>query len=248
MTGFFDLTSPLLTSLDQALVPLLPAAGRLAVWGLVGASISMALYALLSPQERLRRVKTSAQEAKVALDGHDGSFSEAMPLIGRMLRSSMAQLGLVLGPAVLASLPVLFMIVWLSGAYGYFLPQPVSEVPLRVEPSGLEARWLPEDREAGTTVTEHPRIQVVDAAERVVDTLDIDAAVTSLHKRQWWNSLIANPLGYLPTDGTLERIEIALPRQEVLSLGPGWLRGWEVVFFCALIAASLAIKIVFRLV
>ncbi len=248
MTGFFDLTSPLLTTLDQALAPLLPAAGRLAVWGLVAASISMALYALLSPQGRLRRVKASAQDARLALDGHDGSLGEAMPLIGRMFRSALAQLGLVLGPAVLASLPVLFMIVWLSGAYGYFMPQPASEVPLRVEPRGLEARWLPEDRASGSATAPVPRIQVVDAAERVVDTLSIDAAVTSLHKRQWWNSLIANPLGYLPMDGALERVEIALPRQEVITLGPGWLRGWEAVFFCALIAASFAIKIIFRLV
>ncbi|NIA67435.1 hypothetical protein HBA54_02410 [Pelagibius litoralis] len=253
MTGLLDLTSPFLSTLDQPLAALLPAAGRLAVWGLVAASLSMALYALLSPQRRLRGVKAAAAEARQALDDHEGGVAEAMPLIGRMFRSALAQLGLVLGPAVLASLPVLFMIVWLSGTYGHFLPDSITAVDLRVEPSGLAARWLPEEGgEVGNPPSTAPRIQVIDAADQVIETVEIDAAVTSLHKRQWWNSLIANPLGYLPAEGVLERIDIDLPRQEVLSLGsdwlPGWMRGWEAVFFAALLAASLAIKFIFRLV
>src|SRR3546814_19779777 len=72
--------------------------------------------------------------------------------------------------------------------------------------------------------------------------------LTSLHKEQWWNVLIANPLGYLAADSPLELVEIALPRREVLPFGPWWLRTWEFVFFTTLVAASLAIKLLFRLV
>src|SRR3546814_14368405 len=72
--------------------------------------------------------------------------------------------------------------------------------------------------------------------------------LTSLHKEQWWNVLIANPLGYLAADSPLELVEIDLPRREVLPFGPWWLRTWEFVFFTTLVAASLAIKLLFRLV
>ncbi|WP_420347944.1 hypothetical protein [Pelagibius sp.] len=258
MTGLLDLTSPLLSTLDQGLAPLLGPAARVAVWGLAAACISMALYALLSPQGRLRRVKAAAEDARLALDRHEGSFAEAMPLIGAMLRRALAQLGLVLGPAVLASLPVLFVIVWLSGAFGHFIPASLNAVPLAVEPQGLAARWIaPAETGRGPAVgmpggagPGAPRalIEVIDAQERVVDSIAFSQPVTSVHKRHWWNLLIANPLGYLPAEGALERVEIALPRQEIVNLGPDWLRGWEAVFFTALVAASLAIKLVFRLV
>ncbi|WP_299391741.1 hypothetical protein [Pelagibius sp.] len=258
MTGLLDLTSPLLSTLDEGLSPLLAPAWRVAVWGLVAACISMALYALLSPQRRLRHVKAGAEDARRALDSHEGSLGEAMPLIAAMLRRALAQLGLVLGPAVLASLPVLFVIVWMSGAFGHFIPSSLTVVPLSVEPQGLAARWIEPQRSGGTpagdavvqAAPEAPRalIEVIDAQERVVDSIAFSEPVTSLHKRHWWNLLIANPLGYLPAEGALERVEIALPRQEIIGMGPDWLRGWEVLFFTALVGASLAIKLVFRLV
>ena len=258
MTGLLDLTSPLLSTLDQGLAPLLAPAWRVVVWGLVAACISMALYALLSPQGRLRGVKAEAEDARRALDSHEGSLGEAMPLIAAMLRRALAQLGLVLGPAVLASLPVLFVIVWMSGAFGHFIPTSLNAVPLSVEPQGLAARWTEPRGGSSPPVGEAviddtagmPRalIEVIDAQERVVDSIAFSEPVTSLHKRHWWNLLIANPLGYLPAEGMLERVEIALPRQEIIRLGPDWLRGWEGLFFTALVAASLAIKLLFRLV
>ncbi|WP_299391031.1 hypothetical protein [Pelagibius sp.] len=249
MTGLFDLASPLLTALDRSLAPLIPPAGRLAVWGLVAASLSMALYAVLSPQQRLREGKAAAAEARFALEAYEGQLKDAMPLIVQVQKRALAQLGLVLGPAVLASLPILFMIVWLSGAYGHFIPESVASVRLSVEPPGMIVRWLSEAEDRWAVGSDAAvRIEVSDPDRQMVERVELTAAVTSLHKRRWWNLLIANPIGYLPPDGALERIEIALPRQDVLGFGPDWLRGWESVFFTALVAASLGIKAVFRLV
>jgi hypothetical protein len=76
----------------------------------------------------------------------------------------------------------------------------------------------------------------------------LSAPVTVLHKTQWWNVLVANPLGYLPPDSPLDRVEIDLPRRELLPFGPWWLRTWEFVFFTTLVAVSLVIKMLFRLV
>jgi hypothetical protein len=63
----------------------------------------------------------------------------------------------------------------------------------------------------------------------------------------WWNRLIGNPLGYLPDDGPVERIDIDLPPRHVLSVGPEWVRTWLMPFFGALLVTSLLIKIVFRI-
>ena len=240
----------MLTWLDEALAAVLPAAGRLVLWGLVAAVLSMALYAALSPQQRLRRVRDEAVEARRALDRHEGSFEEARPLMARMFATSLKQLGLVLTPAVLASLPLLFMLTWLYGAYGYVLPERPGEVNLRTQPEGYEASVQPSQvaSSSGVPTADAPSLVVRDGRGRVVEQRPLTAPVTSLHKEQWWNLLIANPLGYLPGDSPLEWVEIDLPRREVLDVGPWWLRTWEFMFFTTLVAASIAIKLLFRLV
>jgi hypothetical protein len=249
--GLFDLAGPVLAWLDQALSAVLPAAGRLVLWGLVASALSMALYAALSPQQRLRRVRDEAVEARRALDRFEGSFSEARPLMAAMFATSMKQLALVLTPAVLASLPLLFMLVWLHGAFGYVLPERQGEVDLRTQPEGYQASVQPDQVASSSgapVVAETPSLIVRDGRGRVVEQRPLSAPVTSLHKQQWWNLLIANPLGYLADDSPLEWVEIDLPRREVLPFGPWWVRTWEFVFFTTLVATSLAIKLLFRLV
>jgi hypothetical protein len=248
--GLFDLAGPALSWLDRALAAAVPDAGRLVLWGLFAATVSMALYAVLSPQHRLRRVRDEAVEARRALDGHDGSFEEARPLMARMFATSMKQLGLVLTPAVAASLPLLFMLTWLYGAYSYTLPDQPGAVDLRTAPVGYEASIRPSQLAASApvAVSGAPTLVVQDGRGRVVDERPLTAPVTTLHKERWWNVLIANPIGYLADDSPLELVEMDLPRREVLSAGPWWMRTWEFVFFTTLVATSLAIKLLFRLV
>lgn len=255
--GLFDLAGPVLSWLDQALAAIVPAAGRLVLWGLVAAVLSMALYAALSPQHRLRRVRDDAVDARRALDRFEGSFEEARPLMARMFATSMKQLGLVLAPAVLASLPLLFMLAWLHGAFSYALPARADAVDLRTLPEGYEASVQPSQvaSSAGLSgtysavpVADPPSLVVRDGRGRVVEERPLNAPVTTLHKEQWWNLLIANPLGYLAEDSPLEWVEIDLPRRELLPVGPWWMRTWEFIFFTTLVAASLAIKFLFRLV
>ncbi len=250
--GLFDLAGPLLSWLDQALSAVLPAAGRLVLWGLVAAVFSMGLYAALSPQQRLRRVRDQAVQARRALDGYEGSFAGARPLMAAMFAAAMKQLALVLAPALLASLPLLFMLAWLHGAFGYALPE--QGVNLRTLPPGYEATLRPGDPapdvapDAARALEAPPSLEVRDGRGRIVEQRPLSAPVTMLHKERWWNLLIANPIGYLAEDSPLEWVEIDLPRQEVLPLGPWWLRTWEFVFFTTLVAAAFAIKLLFRLV
>src|SRR3546814_20740204 len=98
----------------------------------------MALYAALSPQQRLRRIRDEAVEARHALDRHEGSFEEARPLMAAMFATSLKQLAVVLLPAVLASLPLLFILAWLYRAYRHVfpvLPDAVRQPPLPPGPN-----------------------------------------------------------------------------------------------------------------
>ena len=200
----------------------------------------MGAYWLLSPQKRIAQAKADAIAARRALDAYDGEFAGAWPLIGSVLGAAMRQLGLVTVPALLASLPVLALLVWLSTAYGYAFPSD-AEIPVRTLPEAGATRAQPVQAQAGHEVV------VLDGAGNVVERISLSAPVPTIHKRQWWNALIGNPIGYLPDSSRLEWIELGLPQKEYLPVGPAWLRAWYVVFLGVLLAASLAIKVAARI-
>lgn len=245
--GLLDLPAPVLAWLDGAFGLAAPPTLRLVIWGVIGAVVSMGLYWALSPQARIARVKAEALRARRALDAYDGPFAGAWPLMRDMLRLAFRQLGLVTWPAVVASLPVLCLLVWISSSYGYGFPEAApapAEVAVRTFPEQLEARLV---GDSGDPARARLEVVLADPSGRIVERVPLAAPITSLHKRQWWNALIGNPAGYLPDDAPVDWIELDLPERQYLPLGPAWARSWYVVFFAALLAASLAIKLAARI-
>ncbi|MGI8740838.1 MAG: hypothetical protein ACR2KU_14930 [Gammaproteobacteria bacterium] len=252
--GIFDVPAPLFAWLDSHANSFASPTLRIILWALVSAVISMGLYWLLSPQQRIADVKRRALEARRALDAYDGEFAGAWPRISEMLRLSLKQVGIVTMPAVLASLPILCVLVWLSTTYGHVYPSDYAQVDMRAYPQGqVQPRWShtgdarDEGAQGRASNSNVPIIELVDNRQNVLDSIPLKAPVTTIHKRQWWNSLFGNPAGYLSPDERVEGIEIDLPSQEVLGFGPGWMRSWEFLFFVVLLIASIAIKVIFRI-
>ena len=235
--GVLDLPAPLLQWADSQMT-MLPTLLRVIVWGTVAGLASMWLYRLISPQERIARGKQAQLDARRSLDEFDGELSEAWPLLRRLLSVSLAQVGRVAVPAVVASIPVLFVLVWLSTAYGHAFPE--SRAPaLRITPATLDAAW--------SASQDGPQIRVWDESGGTSFAVRVAAPVTVIEHRRWWNMLIGNPAGYLEPGSPAQRIEIVLPRRQLLEVGPRWMRGWELPFFAALIAASLLLKRMLRI-
>lgn len=78
-------------------------------------------------------------------------------------------------------------------------------------------------------------------------TLPLEHDIPIIHKKRWWNLLIANPLGYLPKDGSTDVIHINLPGAVFIGSGPGWIRGWMFSFFITLLLSSILFKRLLRL-
>ena len=241
--GLLDLPAPVFAWLDDYLGLLAAPAFRLVLWGVAAAVVSMLLYRAISPQGRISRAKAEAVQARRALDGYDGEFAGAWPLMRRSMGLAMRQFGLVLWPAVAASLPILCLIVWLSTAYGHAFPRPGAEVEVRTFPNQHSARLVSKEGAAPPV----PRIQVDDGNGRTISDVVLQAPVSTVHKREWWNALIGNPAGYLPDASPVDRIEVDLPRREYHQLGPWWLRSWEALFFSALVIGSIALKVGLRI-
>lgn len=237
--GLFDLPAPLFAWLDGALARILPDLLRVILWGAVGGIVSMLLFRALSRQQRLGELKREQRVVRESLDGYDGPMGEAWPLLGRMLGLSFRQVGLVLGPAIIASLPALSVIVWTSNEFGHRYPPARGSIQVSTLPDGLRADW---SRDSSA-----PGVEVRDSDGELLEQVRLHAPVPVIHKRQWWNALIANPAGYLPDTSPVERLEIALPELELVPFGPAWLRTWEGVFFTALLVCSLALKFALRI-
>jgi hypothetical protein len=237
--GAFDLPAPLFAWLDDQ-ASMLPPVVRLIGWGLLAGWLSMGLYRLLSPQQRIRRGKAEIERARQALDAYDGDLAGGWPLIRRLLRLALRQVGRVGGPGLVASLPLLSLLGWLVPAYGYAYPEPGVSPAIHTRPPHPYMEWV-DGRHAGSPGTA-PRVVIADHLRRVVADVTLHEPIPVIHERHWWNMLFGNPLGYLPPDRGLERIRIELPRKSYLPFVPSWLRGWEVCFFVPLLASSLALK------
>lgn len=232
--GLLDLPAPLFEAVDRHLLAALPPLARLIVWAVLAAIASILIYRLVSPQARIAATKAEAAAARRRLNAHRGDFESALPLMRRSLGLALLQVLLVLPGALIGSLPVLSLLVWLDGVYARDFPVAPAAPAVEVSPAGDYAgNWHGEA--AGG------RIEIVDRSGRQVATLRLDKPVPQIERRHWWNALIANPVGYLPDAGPLERVTVALPEREYLPVGPGWARSWIAVVLPVLLVASLAI-------
>jgi hypothetical protein len=238
--GLFDLPAPLFTWITSQLSDYLPPVTLIVLWALVGAVIATELYRLLSPQHRLAAVKAELRAAQRDLSGYDGELAGAWPRMGRLLRLALQRIALILPAAILSSLPLLSLIVWLDTAYSRSFPDSAEPAAPTIAAPGFGAQWR------DTTEKLPRRLVVTDEAGKVVADVVVRAPVDRIEKRHWWNLLFGNPAGYLPAETPVDRIDLPVERREMIAVGPPWLRGWEAMFFVPLLVGALTLNLLRR--
>jgi hypothetical protein len=252
--GVFDLFSPGFSWLDALLGEVSSPLLRLTLWGIAGSALSMWLYVRFSSQEKLAQLKLKLIETRQSLAQYDNDFKGALEITQQLLMLSLKQLGLVIGPTILASLPVLFLLLWLGTTYNYYLPTSGTLIEVKLLPSQVKPQWNPQARKGLAegqwqimwSTAEQP-LQLYDSTGQLITTFPWSQAIPILHKRQWWNFFIGNPVGYIPKSADLEKIEIALPENKYLTFGPEWMQSSEAFFLLVMLLCSVAIKLVFRI-
>ena len=250
MSGVLNATFPVFSTIDGWLALLLPAWLRLVLWGAASGAAAMGLYSVMSSQTRLQALKQQSAALRAAVTRTDDA-GEAARLAIQNLKLSLRYLGAVTGPAMLSGIPVLFVIAWVSAAYGYAMPNAGQAIAFSVEPATVPVTATPGvagDPRAIAWPEPPGRIVLQDGSGMTFETAAADLlSVGVIHKRRWWNWLLGNEAGYLPDNAAADAVSFALPQREVLAIGPGWVRGWEFSYLLSVLVVSLALKIGFRI-
>ena len=257
--GLFDLCSPALSIIDRVLGDTLGLAPvwRIAIFAAFAAVSSMLLFKRLSNQAELAVLK----QKMAAIHNELASAEAEVGMLGKLLRRNLALTGrrlwLSLWPALLASIPVLFLLAFCSTRFGaeasepgsriYVTPEEYEVSPSRFQWLGVNAQW--DARKAAWTFYQPETGQnatlMLDGLAQLVLPTAMPASV--IHKKRWWNILLANPAGYLDEKASIGLFFINAPTQTIIDWGPGWMRGWAFAFISFLVLFSVISKIIWKI-
>ena len=249
--GLLDIPAWLLDPLDHLLAAAhLPSVVRVLLWGALAGYAGMWLYRRFSPQQRITEVRGELAIAQRRLANHDGEFAELLPLIRAQFALTLRQLRLTTGAALLAAVPVVFVLPWLSNQHDVAFPAPSSAVRVCVTPIDAIADLVADPAwqdagEAGCRVITWPTAGTSLAIRengQAVLTVPMPAPASIVHRRSWGNALVGNPAGYLADDLRTTAVHLDLPSIDLLPTGPGWLRGWAPAFFLSALLVSLLLR------
>jgi hypothetical protein len=90
---------------------------RLIIWAIASAGISMALYARISPQQKLTHMKATQKETRRQLMRYDGNWDGLQALIIKDLSLALKQVGTVLLPFIISVAPMIWLMLQLAALY-----------------------------------------------------------------------------------------------------------------------------------
>jgi len=258
--GLFDLTAPLFSLLDSLLFNL-PDLVKLIIWGLLAGYGSMWLFKRFSDQGKIQIIKQQVKNNQKKMAEFEGEMAELLPLVGQTLKLAFKQLGAALGPALLVSIPVIFLLAWISNHYG--LIQPVADEPYLAEvqvadgvnfdpgiynwENTASARFGSDDQAWEFNWPKNGLDLRLKQGETNILNISSDSISPLVHKRQWWNWLIGNPMGYLPADSEIDQLMFNFRQKKIIEVGPSWMHGWMFTFFMSFLVFSLAFKFILKI-
>jgi hypothetical protein len=222
-------------------------------WALVLSTISMLIYKLTSPQQRLKELKVKQKEIQELMKDDDLMEEQAIPMAGKLLKVSFKRVSLTCLPAILSGIPILLMWGILSYNFDRSAPQAGDVISMNVYPA-VEGVYVNNEFLApngeGDIAINWPSIgnlKMDDPQGHGIFDINRTKPEYFINKWQWWNVIIPSPYGYISNNADVEMIWINLPMREYLTFGPWWLRSWFVIFVLGMISFSMMIKFVFKI-
>ena len=202
---------PMLEWLTSLLPSWMTGWAKLVLSGIISSVVTMLLYRALSDQNAIRRRKAEMKVLRQRLIAADDDINAVLELSRANLGHALALLGRVTGPAILSSLPVGVIVAWLAGFWTYAMPAPGTAVPMEIAPSGTAIEFTPSnlltgDAAGSQLIWPEPRsaLRVASGGQILWEgKADLLTTTASVGQWRWWNAILGNPAGYLPSNGPL---------------------------------------------
>lgn len=249
--GLLDLPGFVFGPIDGLLAMVhVPGILRVFLWGALAGYAGMWIYRRWSPQQRIAALRVELAAVQGRLASYDGEFAGLMPLIRKQFALALRQMRLTAGAALLAALPILLVLPWLSNQYDRQFPAAGAAVQVCAHPDGVadNLHWSTMDQPADGSGCWNTIWPDANASRTLMEgNLSLlqqptPVPATIVHKHHWLNWLVGNPAGYLPDNATTESITFDVPMIDLIPWGPGWLRGWEAAFFLSALVISLWLR------
>ena len=246
---------PALNMVDRWLAGLLPFAVRLSIWGVLAGSLSIIIYAKLSPQASITKLKKKTWSLQRKMLCLDLKFVNFLRLSKENLKTSLRLFATVLGPALVSALPVLFLAAWIHTCLAYEPPPTPDDLVVTAADGNVDLRLLCHtnvDKISHDEIHDHDianlEVIVVMADNKVIYSgTPLSPPTPVIHKQQWWSVLLGSPAGYLVEDAPIDSIRLNLSKKQAIKWMPNWAMGWEFPFFVFVFLAALGIKLGFRI-
>ena len=256
--ALFDILAPVLSLFDDMIEPFTSVLIRLAFWACIAALISSVVFKKLSNPEKINALKIKLKIMQDQLNQHDGEFAELKDLAINTIKLSLKRMVLTFIPALLASVPIIFLLTYLSNRYELHEPAVNEVVQITINWEKLDANNTVSifnrdkliKKQNVNSITWPEKNQVLRLIDNTTDieVLIFPSAISGIiHKKKWWNSLIGNPAGYLAEGSSISSIELNYKQQQIISFGPKWLRGWLLLFFFMTLVFSIAFIFIFKI-
>ncbi len=255
--GFFDILSPYLTIVDGLLSLYISDWLIMLFWGLLAALVSTVVFKKCSNPETISHLKKQLKAKQQELNDHDGEFSELKTLAAETMKLSLKRMLLTFFPAMLASIPVIFLLTHLSNRYDLKQPRPGDEVPINItwgsDNSTPDVLVIAQEKNVESEVHNHvnwpsgeEKVQLFDRGhDQTIVELPLPLS-TVIHKKLWWNALIGNPAGYLDDASHVNHISFTFEKKQIIGFGPSWMRGWLTVFLFFTVSFSIVFMWIFK--
>ena len=144
-------------------------------------------------------------------------------------------------PLVIATLPALFIITWVSNNFEYQVPETGSKVKFEIhsmvttDVGGLKSPPMPRvDKFEKAWPLRSGRLVFRDTGSSTGASLPASPAVRVVEKKNWRNALFGNPVGYIPKDFAIEKMMFDVQPRRMISSASYWISNWKLWFVLAM--------------
>jgi hypothetical protein len=225
------------------------------IWGILAGSLAFIIYWISSNQIAISEIKNEMKILRAKMfDSSLEDKSEYNSLAKKNLSLSFKLLGKILLPAVISITPVIIIALWYDMNHSYYVPLDGEKVNVSTYPTLSELDIEPfeltsKDIEGNTFLHltfNYIELSIYSNNILIYSGTPFKKPIPYITKKNWWNLLLGNPIGYIDDNANFEAIIFDYPEKILFSKLPKIINGWELLFFVGIFISTIPLRLIFK--